>query len=244
MWLALELEIIGTLQRIVLAAPAFIVGIVLHECAHAYVAWRLGDPTAVVEGRLTLDPRAHFDPLGAIMFVISMIVGVGFGWAKPVPVNYWRFRRPIRDMAIVAAAGPATNFALAFVWYLLLAMLTLAWGLLKPVSSIPALGLVIKALFHVLIGIALYGIVINFALTAFNLIPIPPLDGGRIAIALLPSHLGYQLARLEPFGLLILLLLLWLGVFGLMFKPFNLLLNVMLAPFDLAAWAMASSWLC
>ncbi|MCS7254074.1 MAG: site-2 protease family protein [Armatimonadota bacterium] len=224
------MNIIETLQNIILAAPAFITGIVLHECAHAWAAWKLGDPTAVIEGRLTLDPRAHFDPLGALMFVISMFAGVGFGWAKPVPVSYWRFRRPLRDMAIVAAAGPMTNFALAFIWYLALVILSLFFATLKPIMDAPVIGMVLSVTTRVLIAIALYGLIINFALTAFNLIPIPPLDGGRIAVALLPSHLGYQLARLEPFGLLILLLLIWLGAFKIIFTPFSALIALLLHP--------------
>lgn len=223
-------DIVAIVQNIILAAPAFITGIVLHECAHAWAAWKLGDPTAVAEGRLTLDPRAHFDPIGALMFVISMIAGVGFGWAKPVPVNYWRFRNPLRDMAIVAAAGPATNFVLAFAWYLLLVGIVLFFIVLKPLTGIPVLGMVLSTLIRVLIMIATYGVVINFALTAFNLIPIPPLDGGRIAVALLPSRLGYRLALLEPFGFMILLLLLWLGAFRIIFMPFGALIDLMFQP--------------
>lgn len=223
-------DIVAAVQRIILAAPAFITGIVLHECAHAWVAWKLGDPTAVVEGRLTLDPRAHFDPVGTLMFVISMIAGVGFGWAKPVPVNYWRFRNPLRDMAIVAVAGPMTNFLLALVWYLLLAIMILLFAFLKPLTGIPVVGMVFGMLMRVLIAIAVNGVIINFALTAFNLIPIPPLDGGRIAVALLPSELGYQLARLEPFGFVVLILLLWLGAFKIMFTPFMALINLMFQP--------------
>jgi len=219
--------LIEVLRNIAFAAPAFILGIVIHECAHAYVAWKLGDPTAVVEGRLTLDPRAHFDPLGAIMFLLSVIAGVGFGWAKPVPVNWWRFRNPIRDMALVAAAGPLANFVLAFIWYVLLIVIVVAMRLLEPFFAIPVVGSIFMIAMIVLENIAVYGVAINFALSAFNLIPIPPLDGGRIAVAILPSRLGYELARLEPFGFLILLLLLWLGVFKIMFIPFQGLLTLM-----------------
>jgi Zn-dependent protease len=221
------LALIEVLRNIVFAAPAFIVGIVIHECAHAYVAWKLGDPTAVVEGRLTLDPRAHFDPLGAIMFLLSMLTGIGFGWAKPVPVNWWRFRNPIRDMAIVAAAGPLANFVLAFIWYVLLIAIVVAVRLFEPLFTIPVIGSMFMVAMMVLKMIAAYGVVINFALSAFNLIPIPPLDGGRIAVAVLPPRLGYELARLEPFGFLILLLLLWFGVFKVVFIPFQGLLSLM-----------------
>lgn len=223
--------IIDFVQRLLIAAPAFVTGIVIHECAHAWTAWKLGDPTAVIEGRLTLDPRAHFDPLGALMFVIAMLAGFGFGWAKPVPVNYGRLRHPLRDMALVAASGPTANVLMAFIWYMLLWALALFTRAVSPaVEILPVVGVIFALLMNTLKAIALYGIIINFVLAVFNLLPIPPLDGGHIAIALLPSHIGYQLARLEPFGFLIILALLYIGVFGIIFRPIDMLMELMLAP--------------
>jgi Zn-dependent protease len=109
------------LLRLAIWLPVFILAICIHEAAHAWAAWRLGDPTAVVQGRLTLNPKAHLDPFGTIMFVISALTGVGFGWAKPVPVNPYNLRNPNRDMALIAAAGPASNVLQAFFWTAVLA---------------------------------------------------------------------------------------------------------------------------
>ena len=223
--------IIDFIQRLILAAPAFISGIVIHEYAHAWTAWKLGDPTAVIEGRLTLDPRAHFDPLGALMFVIAMFAGFGFGWAKPVPVNWSQLPHPLRDMALVAAAGPTSNVLLAFTWYMVLWALVLFTRLISPaVEMIPIAGAGFLFLMGTLQKIAFFGIVINFILAIFNLLPIPPLDGGHIAIALLPSHIRYQLVRIEPFGFLIILALLYIGAFGIIFRPIDILIRIMLIP--------------
>ena len=175
-------------QRLVLQIPALLVAVTVHELSHGLVADRLGDPTARREGRITLNPLPHIDPLGAIAFVIA-----GFGWAKPVPVNASNLRSPVRDMALVAAAGPISNFALAFA--ALVAVRFLGRMGLAPFLAEPLTG----ALFYVY--------VFNLGLGIFNLIPLPPLDGGHFLPYLFPRAPWAFVHRLERYGPLILILL-------------------------------------
>lgn len=166
---------------LLVAAPGLLVALVLHEYAHARVADRLGDPTPRATGRLTLDPFAHLDPIGLLM-----LLAFGFGWARPVPVNPYAFRKPVTGMALVAIAGPLTNIALAFV-----TLLVMGWW--SPAG---------------LVGEAIaYTATINVFLAVFNLIPIPPLDGSRVLRALLGRG-GQWIDALEPYGWLVLILLL------------------------------------
>lgn len=174
------------LLNLIISAPFFILGIVLHEYAHGWVAWKLGDPTAKYSGRLTLDPRAHFDPLGAMMFIISALMGIGFGWAKPVPVNYYNLRNPRRDVALVSLAGAGANILLAFGCLLIYHLLGFLFS-----------------------GIAIFfeiGFLLNLFLALFNLLPIPPLDGSKVLMALLPPRYAYAYAGLEMYGFIILLI--------------------------------------
>lgn len=193
------------IQTLAIWALPVIFAITLHEAAHGYVARHFGDPTAWQLGRVSLNPLRHIDPIGTIVVpalilaTSSMLAGGGilFGWAKPVPVNFGRLRNPKRDMLWVAAAGPGANLVMALGWAFLLKMATL-----MPDGSF--------ALPMAEMGKA--GIKINAALMLLNLLPIPPLDGGRIAVSLLPHRAAWRFAQLEPYGFVILLALLFTGI--------------------------------
>jgi Zn-dependent protease len=180
------------LQELTLMVPALLLAVTIHEVAHGWVADRLGDPTARRLDRLTLNPLPHIDPLGALAFVIA-----GFGWAKPVPVNAANLRRPVRDMACVAAAGPLSNFVAAFGGLVVL-VLVARLGL-DPALSAP------------LEGVLRYVYAFNLALGIFNLIPIPPLDGGHFLPYFFPRSSWVHLRQLEQYGPVLLLLLLLSG---------------------------------
>ena len=183
---------LGFLQRLLLQIPALLVAVTVHELAHGLVADRLGDPTARLVGRITLNPLPHIDPLGALAFVLA-----GFGWAKPVPVNANNLRHPMRDMALVAGAGPLVNFLVAFV--ALVALVLVDRYAQTPFFAVPLLGILRFT----------YGF--NLALGIFNLIPLPPLDGGHFLPYFLPSGSWRLLRRLEQYGPLILILLVMSG---------------------------------
>jgi Zn-dependent protease len=208
-----EQEIMNEIiQTIAIWALPVIFAITLHEAAHGYVAKHFGDLTAFAQGRISLNPFRHIDMTGTIivplvLLLLSKIIGGGgilFGWAKPVPVNYSALRHPKKDMLWVAAAGPGANFAMALI---LAVVLKLALSLPESSYALP-LGLMGKA-----------GIQINVVLMVLNLLPLPPLDGGRIAVSLLPHRLAYSYARLEPYGMFILLLLLFSGILSLILWP-------------------------
>lgn len=201
---------LSTIQLIAIAVIPTLFAIVVHEVAHGWVAWKLGDDTAYMLGRLTLNPLKHIDPIGTVLVPVVLIltVGIAFGWAKPVPVNFQNLRQPRRDTALVAAAGPCANLLMASMW----AVMT------KLVSLLPDQFAVVTT---PLLYMGMFGIFINTILMVFNLIPIPPTDGGRIATSLLPPPLGYQLSRLEPFGLIILLVLLLSGILWRLFDVVN-----------------------
>ena len=193
----------------VLALPA-ITAITFHEAAHGWVAWKLGDDTAWKLGRVTLNPLVHIDLFGTIILPLLLLiaqVSAGqapfvLGWAKPVPVDFRRLARPRRDMALVALAGPVTNLFLAMICALLLPISALAPDILREWA----------------ITNLVYGISFNLLLMVLNLLPIPPLDGGRIAVGFLPLRLARPLARVEPYGMIILIsLLILLPLFGTLF---------------------------
>ena len=190
------------IQQIAILAPPFLLAITFHEFCHGYVAWRLGDPTAHDQGRLTMNPLKHLDLWGVLAFVIMKI-----GWAKPVPVNPAYFKNPLRDMMWVSLAGPGANFLLALLSGLTVKLL------------VAGIGRVPEALLWPLLNMAAAGVWINLMLGFFNLIPIPPLDGSRILGWFLPSGGLLLLRKLEPFGFLILLLLFYLGVIGKVMEP-------------------------
>ncbi|MFN8186804.1 MAG: site-2 protease family protein [Gaiellales bacterium] len=188
------------LRTFLLLAPCVLVSLALHELAHAWVAWKLGDPTAKNEGRITLNPLKHLDPLGTAMFAVtSLAANLPFGWAKPVPVRPGYFKNPKQGMAVVAAAGPATNFALALI---ALAVYEHA-GLTGQASR------VVQLAFFV-----------NVVLGVFNLIPVPPLDGSRIVGALMPDTAYLQWVRLDQYGMVIVL-----GMFFVFRDQFSTLLG-------------------
>ena len=202
------------LQSLAIIALPLILAVTLHEAAHGWIADKLGDPTARSLGRITLNPIPHIDPLGTIvlplgLFAVSTLVsghGMLFGWAKPVPVMAGRLRSPRRDMALVAMAGPGANLLMALAW-------GVAAGLVK--SS----GLTLGMAANFLLEMAIYGVFINVILLVINLLPILPLDGGRVLASVLPRGLAGPYARLEPWGLVVLLALLLSGALGPFIMP-------------------------
>ena len=218
------MDIDSIIQGIAIYALPVIFAITLHEAAHGYVAKYFGDFTAFNQGRISLNPTKHIDPVGTILvpatlFIISKItMGAGFlfGWAKPVPVNFANLRHPKQDMLWVAAAGPGANLVMAFFWALVikLAMVMPINDLTKPM---------------ILMGIA--GIEINIILMVLNLLPLPPLDGGRMAVSLLPHKIAYHFARIEPYGFMILLVLLISGVLGVIVWPLITFMKLMIVSF-------------
>lgn len=194
------------IQKIAIYALPVVFAITVHEAAHGYAARYFGDTTAYLQGRITLNPLAHIDPLGTILVpVLSMLAGgILFGWAKPVPVDFGRLRNPKKDMLWVAAAGPASNLVMAVLWALVFGYANLA-----PETFVLPLTYMAQA-----------GIMINIVLLVLNLLPLPPLDGGRIAVSLLPNDLAYQFSKLERFGFIILIILLFSGILTKIMMPF------------------------
>ena len=175
-------------QSIILSAPAILFGLTIHEFSHGYVAWRLGDPTAKMMGRLTLNPLKHLDPIGTIALFLFR-----FGWAKPVPIDPRNFRHPTRDMAISGLAGPTANLLTAAVSGLILRVLIMlhVGGFVATLTS--------------------YFVLFNLILCFFNLLPIPPLDGSRLLYHLLPPNLAAAYGRLERYGFMILIGIILVG---------------------------------
>jgi Zn-dependent protease len=195
------------IQTLAIYAIPVIFAITLHEAAHGYVARHFGDPTAWQMGRITLNPLKHIDLVGTVLLPVLLLLtkaGFLFGWAKPVPVNFGRLRKPKQDMLWVAAAGPAANLFMAFCWAVLL---KLAVTLPQTAYSLP------------LAEMARAGINVNAVLMLLNLLPLPPLDGGRIAVSLLPPALAWRFARIEPYGFIILLVLMFFGGLELILTP-------------------------
>jgi len=182
-------------MALLISLVLFFLAIVVHEVAHGWIAYQRGDLTAKFAGRLTLNPLAHIDPFGTIILPLFLIISRApfvFGWAKPVPVNFSSLKNPKKDIMLVGAAGPLANIIIAIVIGLLLK------------ANIWSIGLsfILREFVH-----------LNLILAVFNLIPIPPLDGSRIIIGLLPNYLAYQYIQLEKFGFLIIYLLVYLGIF-------------------------------
>ena len=199
------------IQTICVYAIPLIFAITLHESAHGWAAGRLGDPTATMLGRVTINPIPHIDPIGTIavpgaLLLMSALTGGGgllFGWAKPVPINPRYFRNPLKAMTITAAAGPLSNLLQMIFWALLL-------------KALAAVGFYDKFV----ISVCAAGISVNLMLMAFNLIPIPPLDGGRIVRGLLPRQAGIAFDKIEPYGFMILLVLMVGGGLSVFVRPF------------------------
>ena len=197
--------------KIAISAIPILLAITVHEASHGYVAKYFGDLTAERMGRISLNPFKHIDPVGTILLPALTLFfgGVLFGWAKPVPVNFGNLRHPKKDMLWVAAAGPASNFVMAVLWSLLLG--TIKYKLSQGVYS---------PLFPFLLQMSFVGVTINVVLMVLNLLPMPPLDGGRIAVSLLPNHLAIKLAQVEKYGFAILIALMLTGVLGKIIGPF------------------------
>ena len=213
----------NVIQALAIYALPVIFAITLHEAAHGYVARHFGDPTAWQLGRVSLNPIRHIDPVGTILVpgLILLFSGGGFlfGWAKPVPVDFGRLRHPKRDMIWVAAAGPAANLAMLLAWALLY-----KYGASHPESIY---GTAMQAM-----GQA--GILINASLMLLNLLPLPPLDGGRIMVGLLPHHLAWRFSQIERFGFIILLVLLFTGLLNAILLPLmRVLLTLIQSLFNL-----------
>jgi Zn-dependent protease len=198
----------NVIQTLAISALPIIFAITLHEAAHGYAARHFGDPTAWQLGRISINPLRHIDPVGTILVpALILLVSAGgllFGWAKPVPVNFGKLKRPKQDMLWVAAAGPGANLVMALGWAL---VLKLAIGMPDFVYA------------DAMKEMARVGISINGVLMLLNLLPIPPLDGGRIAVSLLPPRLAWKFAQIERYGMFILLGLLFLGVLNIVLYP-------------------------
>ncbi|RTZ44599.1 site-2 protease family protein [Candidimonas sp. SYP-B2681] len=200
------------IQTITVYALPVIFGITLHEAAHGYVARMFGDPTAWQAGRVSLNPVRHVDLVGTIivplvlLFSTKILGGAGllFGWAKPVPVDWSRLRRPKRDMLWVALAGPGSNLVMAILWAIGLRVLAETNGASAD---------------DFWVQMAIAGIQVNLVLMALNLVPLPPLDGGRIVYSLLPNRMAEQYSRIEPYGLVILIILMLTGILWIVLQP-------------------------
>ena len=189
------------IQTVLIYALPVLFAITVHEAAHGYVARYLGDNTAYVMGRVTLNPLKHIDPVGTILMPLMLYFATSgaflFGYAKPVPVNFGHLRRPKRDMIWVALAGPASNFIQAIMW---------------AIAYIVLVGMDIDERFF--LEMCKAGVLVNLVMWAFNLFPLPPLDGGRILVGLLPYRQAHAVSRIEPWGFFIVLGLVLLGVVG------------------------------
>lgn len=196
---------LSAVQRVAIYALPVIFAITVHEAAHGYAAKHFGDMTAYQQGRISLNPARHIDPVGTLLIpAITLFVGgILFGWAKPVPVNFGRLRHPKRDMLWVAAAGPGANLIMALLWALAIKLSPM----LPEFAAMPL----------AFMGAA--GILINVVLMVLNLLPLPPLDGGRIAVSLLPHKLAWQFAKIEPYGFIILLVLMFTHVLSAILWP-------------------------
>jgi Zn-dependent protease len=205
-------DLAGTIQDLAVRIPVFLLALTVHEFAHGWIADRLGDRTARLQGRLTLNPLAHLDPIGTLAIVL-----IGFGWAKPVPVDYRYFNHPRRDMMVVAVAGPVSNLVLgaacAFCYRMIpWAVMGAEWAwLILPLRAVVRTG-----------------VWVNVVLAVFNLLPVPPLDGSRVVSGVLPLRHAITYSRLEPYGFVIIFLLFFTGImdpiFGLAVRSLTLAL--------------------
>jgi len=197
------------IQRVSMMLVPILFSLTIHELSHGLVANWLGDNTAKWMGRLTMNPLKHLDPVGTIMIIFTAISGFGIGWAKPVPVNPANFNNPKRDMAVVALAGPLSNILLAIIAAF---MMNVDMSFLMNEIRIPVIEMI------------KFSFLINIGLAVFNLIPVPPLDGGRILCGILPKKMAYGFSQIEPYGFIILILLLFTNVIDIVLFPLMKLL--------------------
>ncbi len=219
------MEIEQIAQRVAITAVPILVAIIMHEISHGFVANRLGDPTAKMMGRLTLNPASHIDLFGTIIMPIMIFIFTNgqfvFGYAKPVPINPHNFKNPKKDMAISAAAGPLTNLSLAVLSIILLKYVIIPVSAFVPEAAelriLKPLSLMLTA-----------SISLNTVLAVFNMIPIPPLDGGRVLMGLLPHRQAEILGRIEPYGVMIVLVLMFTGIARYFIVPvINIILGLL-----------------
>jgi Zn-dependent protease len=212
-------------RQIIVSAFPILIAITFHELSHGFVANKLGDPTAKMMGRLTLNPIAHIDLIGTVLMPLMLIIFTNgqfvFGYAKPVPINPMNFKNPKRDMAISAAAGPITNLLLAILSMLILRLLIIPLAVLFPES-------LNMTVIEPLIMIFKSSVIINVILAVFNMIPIPPLDGGRVLTGFLPYKHAVSFSRIEPFGFIIVIFLIATGIANYFVLPLvNFFLSVL-----------------
>ncbi len=207
------MDIKQIILNFLILAPPFLFALTMHELAHGWTAWRLGDPTAKNAGRLTLNPLSHLDPFGTAVFFL-----VNIGWAKPVPVNPGYFRNPRKGMLAVASAGPGANLLLAVASALLIKLM-----LLLPAAPPWLISLLVPA-----VNMAAASVWINIMLMVFNCLPIPPLDGSKVLMGLLPPDAAIRYAQMEPYGFLLVLLLSYTGVLGSIIGPVTRFANGLL----------------
>lgn len=208
------MEMSNIIQNLIISVPPLVLAITFHEVSHGYIAYRLGDPTAKLMGRLTLNPIKHIDPVGTVILPLILVAlgGIIFGYAKPVPINPSNFNDPKKGMAISAAAGPITNVILAIISSLILVLV------IGPIASLFQ-STVINAALMPLALMLQFSVRINIFLAALNLIPILPLDGGRVLTGFLPHRQAAMYSRIEPYGFIILFALIFTGIAGYFIYP-------------------------